>query len=406
MLVHLADWCYRQRRLVVVLWIAALAAAFALAGSFGGETKQDYLQPGSESQAASETLQAQFPQKAGDTVQVVLHSEDGFSSAAVRKSAEDIFADVAADAHVMGVASPFSPGGASQISQDGKTAYADVALDKTADEYTAAEAKALIDPVLAAGDDTLRVEAGGPVAALVPDDPHRRGGHRPHRRGPDPAVHLRLRGGDGAAAPHRSVRPRHVDRTRRAAAPSRRRPGLGDRHRRDGRHRRRHRLRAADRHPVPQQPRRGTRPTTRDPDRDRDGRPRRGVRRPHRRGRDAGHPPGRSTGPGRLRLHRVAVRAGHHDRIVDAAAGHARLRRTQHRTPARAVREQEPARLRHDPLVPLEPVHPAPAMDRRDRWTRRPSGAGSPLARHAPGVPRRPERPCGLHHSPGLRPAR
>ena len=171
MLVHLADWCYRQRRLVVVLWIAALAAAFALAGSFGGETKQDYFQPGSESQAAAETLQAQFPQKAGDTVQVVLHSEDGFSSAAVRKSAEDIFADVAADAHVMGVASPFSPGGASQISQDGKTAYADVALDKTADEYTAAQAKALIDPVLAAGDDTLRVEAGGPVAALSQTTP-------------------------------------------------------------------------------------------------------------------------------------------------------------------------------------------------------------------------------------------
>ena len=170
MLVHLADWCFRQRRLVVVLWIAALAAAFALAGSFGGETKQDYLQPGSESQAASETLQAKFPQKAGDTVQVVLHSEGGFSSAD-RKRAEDIFADVAADAHVMGVASPFSPDGASQISQDGETAYADVALDKTADEYTAAQAKELIDPVLAAGDDTLRVEAGGPVAALSQTTP-------------------------------------------------------------------------------------------------------------------------------------------------------------------------------------------------------------------------------------------
>jgi RND superfamily putative drug exporter len=166
MLVHLADWCYRQRRLVVVLWIAALAAAFALASSFGGETKQDYLQPGSESQAASETLRAKFPEKSGDTVQVVLHSEEGFSSAVVRKSAEDIFADVAAAPHVMGVASPFSEGGASQISGDGKTAYAVVALDKTADEYTPAQAKALIGPVLAAGDDTLRVEAGGPVAAL------------------------------------------------------------------------------------------------------------------------------------------------------------------------------------------------------------------------------------------------
>jgi RND superfamily putative drug exporter len=166
MLVQLADWCYRQRRLVVVLWIAALAASFALASSFGGEIKQDYLQPGSESQAASETLQAQFPQKAGDTVQVVLHSEDGFSSAVVLKRAEDIFAHLATDPHVTGVASPFAEGGASQISKDGKTAYALVALDKSADEYTPAQAEALIAPLLAGGDDTFRVEAGGPVAAV------------------------------------------------------------------------------------------------------------------------------------------------------------------------------------------------------------------------------------------------
>ena len=66
----------------------------------------------------------------------------------------------------MGVASPFGEGGASQISQNGQTAYAVVALDKTADEYTPAQAKALIEPILAAGDDTLEVEAGGPVAEL------------------------------------------------------------------------------------------------------------------------------------------------------------------------------------------------------------------------------------------------
>jgi len=166
MLVQLADWCYRQRRLVVVLWIAALAAAFALASSFGGETKQDYLQPGSESRAAAKTLQAQFPQRAGDTVQVVLHSDDGFSAAVVRERATGIVADVAAAPHVVGVVSPFSNGGASQISHDGTTAYALVALDKTADEYTPAQAKALIEPLLAAGDENLRVEAGGPVALL------------------------------------------------------------------------------------------------------------------------------------------------------------------------------------------------------------------------------------------------
>jgi len=166
MLVQLASWCYRQRRAVVVSWIAALAAAFALSSWFGGDTTQDYLQPGSESQAASETLQATFPQQAGDTVQVVLHSEVGFSSAEIRTRAQDILANLAAAPDVVGVASPFGESGAAQISPDGNTAYALAALDRTVDEYTAAEAKALVEPVLTAGDDTLRVEAGGPVAAL------------------------------------------------------------------------------------------------------------------------------------------------------------------------------------------------------------------------------------------------
>jgi len=132
MLVQLASWCYRQRRAVVVLWIAALAAAFALSSWFGGDTTQDYLQPGSESQAASETLQATFPQQAGDTVQVVLHSEVGFSSAEIRTRAQDILANLAAAPDVVGVASPFGESGAAQISPDGNTAYALAAVSTSA----------------------------------------------------------------------------------------------------------------------------------------------------------------------------------------------------------------------------------------------------------------------------------
>ena len=67
---------------------------------------------------------------------------------------------------MVGVASPFADGGAAQISEDGTTAYAEVALDQRDSDFTPAEAKALVEPVLAAGDDSLQVEVGGPVAAL------------------------------------------------------------------------------------------------------------------------------------------------------------------------------------------------------------------------------------------------
>ena len=166
MLVRLADWCYRRRRLVVLAWVAALAASFALASAFGGELRQDYLQPGSESKAASETLQESFPQRSGDTVQIVVRSDAGVSSPDVKARAEKIFADVADSAHVVSVTSPFTDEGAQQISADGKTAYADVVLDKNDNEFTVAEAKTLVEPILAAGGDGMQVEVGGPVAAL------------------------------------------------------------------------------------------------------------------------------------------------------------------------------------------------------------------------------------------------
>ncbi len=166
MLVRLADWCFRRRRLVVVAWIVALVGAFVLANAFGGEPRQDYLQPGSESKAAADRLEAAFPQQAGDTVQVVVHSEAGVSSPDVRARAEKIFAEVAESDHVVGVVSPFTEQGAAQISEDGTTAYAAVALDQRDSDFTPEQATALVEPILEAGDDTLQVEVGGPVAAL------------------------------------------------------------------------------------------------------------------------------------------------------------------------------------------------------------------------------------------------
>ena len=131
MLVHLADLCYRHRRMVVAAWIITLLGAYLLAGAFGGDVKQDYLQRGSESKAAADVLTTSFPLRSGDTIQVVIHSPAGVASPEVRARAEQIFADVAGEAHVASVVSPFSPEGAGQISADGRTAYAEVALDRS-----------------------------------------------------------------------------------------------------------------------------------------------------------------------------------------------------------------------------------------------------------------------------------
>ena len=166
MLVRLADWCYRSRRLVVVIWLAALLGSVALAGAFGGEYRQAYLQSGSESEAALQTLKDTFPERSGDSVQIVIHSEAGVDSPEVRARAEQIFVDTAANEHVVSVASPFAAAGAAQISADGTTAFAEVVLDKFDNQFTAEEAKELVEPILDAGGDGLQVEVGGSVAAL------------------------------------------------------------------------------------------------------------------------------------------------------------------------------------------------------------------------------------------------
>ena len=171
-------------------------------------------------------------------------------------------------------------------------------------------------------------------------------------------------------------------------------------------HRRRHRLRAVHRHPVPQQPRRGPGAAPRHPDGDRDRRSSRALRRPHRRRLDARHPADGSAGHDRLRLHRGADAAGRHGRVGDAAArllGFAGRNIERLHVPFVSRNVQ---RVRHDTLVPLEPLHPAPAVGRRDRWARRAPGAGRTVPRHALRFPGREERPGRLHHPPGLRPAR
>ncbi|MET0862494.1 MAG: MMPL family transporter, partial [Microbacterium sp.] len=158
--------CFRRRRVVVITWLGALVVSFLLAGALGGEFRQDYLHPGSESRAAAKTLEKSFPQRSGDTVQIVLHAEEGVTSSRVRDRADALFAEVARSDDVVGIASPFVEGGAAQISDDGTTAFADVALSMTVNEYTPALAAALVDPILEAGDSSMQVEVGGPVAAL------------------------------------------------------------------------------------------------------------------------------------------------------------------------------------------------------------------------------------------------
>ena len=84
-LARLADLAFRRRRLVLLAWIVALAAAFAASGALAGQFSADYATPGSESQRAGDLLTERFPARSSDTVDVVWEAKDGVKSAAVQQ---------------------------------------------------------------------------------------------------------------------------------------------------------------------------------------------------------------------------------------------------------------------------------------------------------------------------------
>jgi RND superfamily putative drug exporter len=168
MLVRLATWCYERRRLVVALWVAALVAAIAASAAFGGAYKADYFAPGSDSKAALDLLREKFPQRSGDTIQVVFRAPGGVDRSPAKDAITALLDDMRDEPHVVGVVGPFDPRGAFQVSKDRTIAYADVDLDMQGQDFTLAEAKALTGKVRAAdGKSGVQVEAGGQVPEVA-----------------------------------------------------------------------------------------------------------------------------------------------------------------------------------------------------------------------------------------------
>jgi RND superfamily putative drug exporter len=161
MLHLITSWSYRHRRLVVALWLAVLVAVNVAASAFGGESKQEFLSPGTDSKAAVELLDERFPARAGDTVTVVVHDDAGIASAEVKDVVGplvDAFRDLP---HVIDVVAPWDEAGAAQVSADGATGYAVVQLDTTGARFPVDVAEQMVDLADQARADGVQVELSG-----------------------------------------------------------------------------------------------------------------------------------------------------------------------------------------------------------------------------------------------------
>ncbi|WP_051247346.1 MMPL family transporter [Nocardioides halotolerans] len=161
MLQFITSWSYRHRWLVVVAWIAVLVTVNVAGSALGGESKQEFLSPGTDSKAAAELLDARFPARAGDTVAIVVHDDRGVASDdvhAVVGPVVDRFRDLP---HVVDVVSPWDAAGAAQVSADGATAYAVVQLDSTGARFPVEVASEMVDLAADARAGGVQLELSG-----------------------------------------------------------------------------------------------------------------------------------------------------------------------------------------------------------------------------------------------------
>src|SRR4051794_1135172 len=158
----LARWCFTHRVPVLALWIAGLLVVGGLSQAAGDQYNDSFSLPGTESTRALELLQKSFAARSGDSDQIVFHVKNGsVNDPAVKESVETMLAKVGKGPHVVGVVSPYSQAGASQVSKDGQTAYATVNMDKLPQDIPKESYDKLIDTAQAAANRNLQVELGG-----------------------------------------------------------------------------------------------------------------------------------------------------------------------------------------------------------------------------------------------------
>ncbi len=138
---RLAKWCFDHWVLVLVAWILAAIAFMAAGQALGGELSQSGSLPGTESQAAIDLMQDEFPSKAGDATMVVLQADEGVSAESVKPAIESFLARVGKVSGVVAVQGPYE--NPYQVSSDGTIAFA--TIDVEGGELDFADPEALID---------------------------------------------------------------------------------------------------------------------------------------------------------------------------------------------------------------------------------------------------------------------
>src|ERR1700722_9143131 len=163
LMIRLAHWSFKRRRMVVAGWLIAAVVVVGLSSASGSKFNSNFNLPGTDSQAAVSLWAKNFPAASGEGDQVVLQATHGatIQSASVKRAATTALAKVAKVPGVEAVLSPYTPAGAAQVSRDGTVAFARVTWAKVSSKVTNADALNLTKAAESADGSTLHVSLGG-----------------------------------------------------------------------------------------------------------------------------------------------------------------------------------------------------------------------------------------------------
>ncbi|HET9121669.1 MAG TPA: MMPL family transporter [Solirubrobacterales bacterium] len=154
-LTRLADYSYRHRGRVVLLWIAAMVVIIGVGSSLAGDFNANYDTPGSDSKAASDITKQRFDGYSGQEIYAVAKDPNGFGNeAAAAQRLQPFFEQAEKVEHIDAHTSI-------RLSQNHQIASTTLPMTVPGWEMTKDQGKQLIDAAEANDGNGLEIKLGG-----------------------------------------------------------------------------------------------------------------------------------------------------------------------------------------------------------------------------------------------------
>jgi putative drug exporter of the RND superfamily len=169
----IARWCFRHRYIVLVAWVAVLAALAVINTSAGTRFSDAFSLPGTDSTKALDLLKSSsLHAQSGETDTIVLHAKSGtLTDPATEAKVESVLAKISSQPAVGQVVSPFAANGTTQISVDKTTAFASVTFTKFGGGLSKSSVQAMVTEGSTLRSSNLEVEFGGNAIESLNQNP-------------------------------------------------------------------------------------------------------------------------------------------------------------------------------------------------------------------------------------------